>query len=69
MSAAKSIPNVLHIKPVHESATVNNLKSIEPNESKQIVGLGVAACVGLRVLLSQKVGAYYFLGLRTMTEK
>ncbi len=55
-------PNVLQVKPVSilvksEEVSILN-KSVEkavPSTQKDLVGLGTAACIGLRVILSEQV--------------
>ena len=57
-------PNVLQVKPILEKSKLNleqyvhdSVETFNPANSK-VVGIGIAACVGLRVKLSEKV---YFL--------
>lgn len=55
---SKLKPNVLQVKPVSVlSVALNGFGRINSAEStsKDLVGLGTAACVGLRVKLSEKV--------------
>jgi hypothetical protein len=52
------LPTILKVKAVPQPASRN--EAIQPTESNQVIGLGVAACVGLRVLLSQEVSATKF---------
>jgi hypothetical protein len=47
------IPKGLQVKAVSVTSIEDN--PFQPTESKPLVGLGIAACIGLRVLLSQEV--------------
>jgi len=46
-------PNVLQVKPV--SILTNSEETTIPATQKDLVGLGTAACIGLRVTLSEQV--------------